>query len=174
MTTLILALVLGVVLGAGALALVDRVRRRRVAELETGAHATAARIVEEARKEGDTVRKEAQIHAKDLMIQTKADWERVARDQRHELQSLEKRILQKEEGIDRKIEVFAQRETELARRDDALRKQERATEERQSELTRLTDQVSQRLEHAAGMTRDEAKRTLLEQMTDEARHDAAR
>src|SRR5207245_644926 len=57
---------------------------------------------------------------------------------------------------------------------DALRKQERATEERQSELTRLTDQVSQRLEHAAGMTRDEAKRTLIEQMTDEARHDAAR
>ena len=67
MTTLILALVLGVVLGAGALALVDRVRRRRVAELETSAHATAARIVEEARKEGDAVRKEAQLHAKDLI-----------------------------------------------------------------------------------------------------------
>src|SRR3989454_9767608 len=174
MTTLIVSLVIGIVLGAGALGLVDRVRRRRVAALETGAHATAARIVEEARKEGDAVRKEAQLHATDLMIQAKADWEREARDQRHELQSLEKRILQKEEGIDRKIEVFTQRETELARRDDALRKQERATEERQSELTRLTDQVSQRLEHAAGMTRDEAKRTLIEQMTDEARHDAAR
>src|SRR5881409_569025 len=158
MTTLILALVLGVVLGAGALALVDRVRRRRVAELETSAHATAARIVEEARKEGDAVRKEAQLYAKDLMIQAKADWEREARDQRHELQALEKRILQKEEGIDRKIEAFAQRETE----------------ERQTEIGRLTDQVKQKLEQAAGMTRDEAKRTLIEQMTDEARHDAAR
>ncbi|TMA64056.1 MAG: ribonuclease Y [Deltaproteobacteria bacterium] len=174
MTTLILALVLGVVLGAGALALVDRVRRRRVAELETSAHATAARIVEEARKEGDAVRKEAQLHAKDLMIQAKADWEREARDQRHELQALEKRILQKEEGIDRKIEAFAQRETELARREDALRTQERLMEGRQTEITRLTDQVRQKLEQAAGMTRDEAKRTLVEQMTDEARHDAAR
>src|SRR5207253_8500926 len=174
MTTLILALVLGVVLGAGALALVDRVRRRRVAELETSAHATAARIVEEARKEGEAVRKEAQLHAKDVMIQAKADWEREARDQRHEMQTLEKRILQKEEGIDRKIEAFAQRESELAKRDDGLRKLERALEERQGEIGRLTEQVRQKLEEAAGMTRDEAKRTLLEQMTDEARHDAAR
>ena len=110
MTTLILALVIGIALGASAVGLVDRVRRRRVAELETGAHTTAARIVEEARKEGDVVRKEAQLHAKDLMIQAKADWEREAREQRHELQTLEKRILQKEEGIDRKIETFVQRE----------------------------------------------------------------
>ena len=48
MTTLILALVIGIALGASAVGLVDRVRRRRVAELETGAHTTAARIVEEA------------------------------------------------------------------------------------------------------------------------------
>src|SRR3989454_4907667 len=174
MTTLIVSLVIGIVVGAGALGLVDRMRRRRVAALETGAHATAARIVEEARKEGDAVRKEAQLHAKDVMIQAKADWEREARDQRHELQTLEKRILQKEEGIDRKIEALAQRESELAKRDDGLRKVERALEERQGEIGRLTEQVRQKLEEAAGMTRDEAKRTLLEQMTDEARHDAAR
>src|SRR5439155_13351646 len=173
-TTLILALLIGIALGAGVLALVDRLRRRRVAELETSAHATAARIVEEARKEGEAVRKEAQLHAKDVMIQAKADWEREARDQRHELQTVEKRILQKEEGIDRKIEAFAQREGELAKRDDGLRKLERALEERQGEIGRLTEQVRQKLEEAAGMTRDEAKRTLLEQMTDEARHDAAR
>src|SRR2546425_13049574 len=150
MTTLIAALVIGIVVGAGALGLVDRMRRRRVAALETGAHATAARIVEEARKEGDAVRKEAQLHATDLMIQAKADWEREARDQRHELQSLEKRILQKEEGIDRKIEAFAQRETELARRDDGLRKLERALEERQGEVGRLAEQVRQTLEKEYG------------------------
>src|SRR5437867_6123555 len=107
MTTLILALVLGIVVAAGAVGLVDRVRRRRVAELEKSAHATAARIVEEARKEGEAVRTEAQLHAKDLIIQAKAEWEREARDQRHELQALEKRVLLKEEGIDRKIEAFA-------------------------------------------------------------------
>src|SRR5437016_7495640 len=173
-TTLILALLIGIALGAGVLALVDRLRRRRVAELETSAHATAARIVEEARKEGEAVRKEAQLHAKDVMIQAKADWEREARDQRHELQTLEKRILQKEEGIDRKIEALAQRESELAKRDDGLRKLERALEERQGEIGRLIDSVREKLEQTAGMTRDEAKRTLMEQMLDEASHDAAR
>ena len=53
-TTLILALLIGIALGAGVLALVDRLRRRRVAELETSAHATAARIVEPVAKPSST------------------------------------------------------------------------------------------------------------------------
>src|SRR5436309_2517239 len=61
MTTLILALVIGIALGASAVGLVDRVRRRRVAELETGAHTTAARIAEEARH--DAARHIRQVEA---------------------------------------------------------------------------------------------------------------
>jgi ribonuclease Y len=174
MMNLIPALLIGLAVGAGAVWLFDRMRRQRLAELESTAHGTAARIVEEARKEGEAVRKEAQLHAKDVLIQAKAEWEREVRDQRRELQTVEKRILQKEEGIDQKLEAFAQRENDLAKRDEGLRQRERGIEERRGELDRLTDQVRQKLEEAAGMTRDEAKRTLLEQMTDEARHDAAR
>ncbi len=174
MTNVIAALAAGLVVGALAVWLIDGLRRRRVAELESSAHTTAARIVEEARKEGDTLRKEAEVHAKDVVIQAKAESEREAREQRRELQAVERRIAQKEEAIDQKIEAFAQRETELAKRDDALRQRERGLEERRGEIDRLTDAVRQRLEQAAGMTRDEAKRTLLEQMTEEARHDAAR
>src|SRR5437773_2958018 len=108
-------LLIGVFLGAGALWLVGRLRRRRLAELESRAHATAARIVEEARKEGDAIRKEAQSQAADLVSRAKADWEREARDHRSELIALEKRVAQKEESIERKIEVFGQREGELAK-----------------------------------------------------------
>src|SRR5204862_3104527 len=63
---------------------------------------------------------------------------------------------------------------ERGKRDDGLRKRERALGEGQGEIGRLTEQVRKKREEAAGMTRDEAKRTRLEQMTDEARHDAAR
>src|SRR5881628_75964 len=153
-------LLMGILLGAGALWLVGRLRRRRLAELESGAQATAARIVEEARKESDAIRKEAQSQAADLVGRAKADSEREARDHRSELIALEKRVAQKEESIDRKIEMFAQREGEL--------------EGRRAEYERLVDAVRQKLEQTAGLTREEAKKTLAEQMLDEARHDAAR
>src|SRR2546426_789703 len=167
-------LLIGVFLGEGALGLVGRPRRRRLAQLESRAHATAARIVEEARKEGDAIRKEAQSQAADLVSRAKADWEREARDHRGELLALEKRVAQKEESIERKIEVFAQREAELAKREDGFRQKEGALEGRRAEYERLIDSVREKLEQTAGMTRDEAKRTLIEQMLDEARHDAAR
>src|SRR5204862_6452935 len=63
---------------------------------------------------------------------------------------------------------------ERGKRDDGLRKRERALGEGQGEIGRLTEQVRKKREEAAGMTRDEAKRTRLEQMPDEARPDAAR
>jgi len=168
------AALVGIVLGVVVTWLVNRVRRQRLAELEAGARGTAARIVEEARKEADAVRREAQLQAKDLLIQARADWEREAREQHQELVAVERRVAQKEESIDRKLESFAQREGEIVKREDGLRQREREFEGRRAEYDRLVNAVRAQLEQTAGMTRDEAKRTLLEQMVDEARSDAAR
>src|SRR5438874_12387990 len=84
-------LLMGIFLGAGALWLVGRLRRRRLAELESGAHATAARIVEEARKEGDAIRKEAQSQSADTVSGGKGAREREAPDHRSALIAVEKR-----------------------------------------------------------------------------------
>jgi ribonuclease Y len=170
----VLLAIVAALLGVGVYAAADRVRRRRLGELESGAQATAARIVEEARKEGDTLRKEAQFQAKDALIQAKTEAEREVREQRRELATVEKRVAQKEEGLDRKLEGHEQREAELTKRDEAFHQRERVLEDRRAEYDRLVDSVRQELERTAGLTRDEAKRTLIEQMTDEARHDAAR
>jgi ribonucrease Y len=169
--TIVLAVVTA---GIIAVALWLLARHRRLGELETGAHATASRILEEARKEAEAIRREAQSQARELLVQAKADWEREARDQRHEIGAVERRIAQKEESIDRKIEGFAQREAELAKRDETLRERERSLEATRAEQERLLEAVRQRLEQVGGLTRDEAKRTLIDQMVEVARHDAAR
>src|SRR5205807_9111412 len=114
-TTILLALI-AVAVVAGAIWLYGR--HRRLGQLETGAQATAARILEEARKEAEAIRKEAQTQARDVIVQAKADWEKEARGQRQEIGAVEQRIAQKEESIDRKIEGFAQREAELTKRED--------------------------------------------------------
>src|SRR5207247_6153624 len=169
-----MVLLLGIGPGAGAVLPGGRRRRRRPGERESGAQATAVRIGEEAREEGDAIRKEARSQVADLVGRAKVDAERQERDQRSELIALEKRVAQKEESLDRKIEMFAQREAGLGKREDGLGEKEGALEGGRAECERLVDAVRQRLEQTAGMTRDEAKKTLVEQMQDEARHDAAR
>jgi ribonucrease Y len=174
MDVTILLLPVGVAVGAVLVWFAGRLQRSRAAEVEKGAQTTAARIVEEARKEAEALRREGQVQAKDVVVQAKADSEREAREQRQEIAAVERRITQKEENIDRKIEAFAQRETELAKREEGFRDRERLLDERRGEYDRMVDSVRAKLEQVAGMTRDEAKRTLVEQMTDEARSDAAR
>jgi ribonuclease Y len=170
----VLCVLAGLMLGAGAYWLLDRARRQRITALEKGSAATAGRIVEEARKEAETLKKEAQSQAQDLLRQAKGSWEREASEQRGELAAAEKRIAQKERSLDQRSTDFGAKEGELAKRDDEVRRRERDLEGRRTEYDQMLNAVREKLEQTAGMTRDEAKRTLVEQMTDEARHDAAR
>jgi ribonucrease Y len=108
------------------------------------------------------------------VIQAKAEAEREAREQRRELTALEKRVAQKEESLDHRGEALQIRESDLASRDEAFKEKERVLEGRRSEAAALVDQVRQKLEQTAGLTREEARRELVEQMTEEARGEAAK
>ena len=61
--TLVLGVLVGLALGALAVALIDRARRMRAASAQAATQETAARIVEEARKEAGTLRTEAELRA---------------------------------------------------------------------------------------------------------------
>src|SRR5262249_26500898 len=58
--------------------------------------------------------------------------------------------------------------------ENAVKQREQSIKDRQAEYQALVDGVRKKLEETAGMTRDEAKKSLIDQMTDEARHDAAK
>lgn len=148
-------------------------RKRRQIEWEL-ARSTAARILEEAKKEASAVKKEAEIQAKDGMLQAKLDFEKEVRETRRELQSLEHRLLSREESLDKRVEAVERREAELGKREAAVNAREKSAEEKASECARLADQARRQLEQAAGMTREEAKRNLVEQMVEEAKHESAK
>lgn len=148
-------------------------RRQRELQLET-AKSTAARIVEEAKKEAAAIKKEAEIQAKDSLLQARLDFEKEVREARRELQTLEKRLVAREENLDRRAETVAGREADLARREAAVKMKETALEERHVECERLADEARRQLEAAASMTREEAKRALMEQMVEEAKHESAK
>jgi ribonuclease Y len=149
-----------------------RSRQRRI-QVEL-AQTTAARIIEEAKKEANTIKKEAEIQSRDGLLQAKTDFEKELRETRRELQGLEKRLMNKEEGLDKRVEMAEKREGEVAKREMSVKARERAVEEKTTECDRLVDEARRQLEEVAGLTREEAKKSLIDQMVEEASHASAK
>jgi ribonuclease Y len=147
--------------------------RQRQAEAEVAKN-TAARILEEARKDANAIKKEAEIQAKDSVLQERMEFEREVRETRRELQNQEKRLIGKEEGIDKRVESIDRREGELNKRDGALKLKDKIIEDKIAEAERHVGEARKQLEQVAGMTREEAKKSLIDQMVEEAKHDSSK
>jgi len=149
-----------------------RSRQQRV-RIELAKNA-AARIIEEAKKDATTIKKEAELQAKDSILKERLDFEKEVRETRRELQNQEKRLIGKEEAIDKRIESIEKRENELGRREVSVKSREKTIEEKGAECDRQVDEARRQLEQVAGMTREEAKRSLIDQMVEEAKHESAK
>ena len=149
-----------------------RSRQQRV-QIELAKNA-AARIIEEAKKDATTIKKEAELQAKDSILKERLDFEKEVRETRRELQSQEKRLIGKEEAIDKRIDSIEKRENELGRRDASVKSREKTIEEKAAQCDRQVDEARRQLEQVAGMTREEAKRSLIDQMVEEAKHESAK
>ena len=149
-------------------------RGRAAGSRLANAEQEAARIVESAKKEAETLRKEASVEAKDVVFQAKSDWEEESREMRGELLALEKRLVQKEENLDRKSAQIDERDEEVVRREQSLRDREKNLQQKTEEAETLVVEHRATLERISGMTAEDAKRHLMDNMISEARHDAAK
>jgi len=149
--------------------------RQRIEAIDSQASAgEAQRILEEAKTRSELLVKEGELKAKDLVVGARAEAEREQRERRRELAALETKLLAREETFEKRQEAFERREVELNRRDQTVRNREKAIGDKEAEHQALIDEARSRLEAVAGLTREEAKRTLIEEMVGQARHEAAR
>ena len=119
----------------------------------------ARSIIDEALKTAETKKREALLEAKEESLRTKNELEKETKERRAELQKYEKRVLSKEEAIDRKAE-YTNKEAEL-------RKKEKKVDE-------LHAQGVQELERISGLTCEQAKDYLLKAVEDEVKIDTAK
>jgi ribonuclease Y len=147
-------------------------RRARLAR--SAAEQTASRILEEAKKDARAARKEADVRARETLVQAKAQAEDAAQARRKELEEIERRLQTKEENIDRKAERIDRQTAEVARSLEDLGRKQKTLDEQTEKYLHLVDEVRGQLERVAGFTRDEACRTLTEQMVEEAKLQAAK
>lgn len=162
MTTTIyvlLALVVGAALGFVLNRVVIKGRTARAAE-------DAGRLVQEAERQAETLKKEALVEAKDQIFHMKQEADVEAKERRKEITALETRIGQREESIDRRAESLDKREHQLSSVQGQIAKREKDLEE-------MIEDERDRLEHLAGMTGEEAKAVLMSRIEDDVKHEAA-
>ena len=133
----------------------------------------AKKLTETAKSEADKIRHEAELHAKDLLLKLRTEFEKETRDRRQELVILEKRLIQKEENLDRKVDVLDRKEKDVERRGNSLVDKEKLYATKEREIEKVLQEEKEKLQNISGMTRDEAKQLLLRKLEDEVKQEAA-
>ena len=130
------------------------------------AEVEAARIMEEATKNTDAIRKEAILEAKDEAYKIRNEAEAEVKERRAEQQRSEKRLIQKEEALDRKTEALEQKELNM-------QKTEAQIEKIKADVEDLYAKQSAELERMANLTAEEAREQLLNKVEEEIQHETA-
>jgi ribonucrease Y len=149
------------------------VLRRSGRRIVAQARRQATRVLEEADQASAARQREAEIQAKEKLLQARSEFERASRQRRSELETLERRLTQKEDSLDKRADDLARRERDTAQLERELVGREKSLERRQGELDAAIAEERSKLEHVAGLTAQQAKDELLRVMELDARNDAA-
>ena len=124
-------------------------------------------IIDEALKTAETKKREALLEAKEESLKTKNELEKETKERRAELQRYEKRVLSKEENVEKKADALEKKEADLVRRENVLSK-------RTAEVEAQYEQGIQELERISGLTSEQAKEYLLKSVEEDVKHDTAK
>ena len=142
-------------------------KAKKDAEVVGTAEDRARSIIDEALKTAETKKREALLEVKEESLRTKNELEKETKERRSELQKYERRVLSKEESVDKKADAVEKREAECTAKVAELQKREKKVEE-------LEQKGVQELERISGLTSDQAKDELLRSVEDDVKVDVAR
>ena len=123
-------------------------------------------MIADAKRQAETMRKEAVLEAKDQALKLKQEAEAENKERMKEVRAAENRVSQREESLDRRVESLDAREHQISSLQGQIERRER-------DVAQVEQEASQRLERIAGMTPEEAKNELLTSLKDEVAHESA-
>ena len=150
------------------------VKGRMLARKMKDAEGEAAKIREEAQRHSETLLKEADLEVKDKLFKMKSDFDAETKETRVELNNREKRLLQKEENIDRKAEQLEKRENDIVRLEKDIAHRTERIETDEKKFHDLIEEQKRQLEKISGLTAEQAKELLIRAMENEARYEGAK
>jgi ribonuclease Y len=133
----------------------------------------AKKIIADAERDANAMAREKLLEVKDEWYKKKQEFDAESNQRRNKLQQYEKQLENREENIDRKVELLNKKEREIHQLHREVEEKSKSIEIKQADLQKLIEEENVRLERASGMSRDEAKRTLMENLINTAKTEAA-
>lgn len=167
MTPIISAILAAVIVAPITWLLAVTYRKKNYESKIGSAEEKSREIIDEALKAAETKKKEALLEAKEENLKARNELEKETKERRAELQRYERRVLSKEENLDKKTESIERKEASLASKEENLRK-------KTAEVEELFAKELAELEKISGLTSEQAKDFLLKSVEEDVKHDTAK
>ena len=168
MGSVIIAVVITLLVTAVVVYFVTTAYYKKVTEAKIGnADEKAREIIDEAVKTAETKKREAMLEAKEESIRVKNDLDKEVKERRAEIGRSERRIVQKEENLDKKLEAIEKREAGFAAKEEEINRQK-------AQVAKLNEERVKELERISGLTSEQAKYYLLKTVEEDVKIDTAK
>ena len=164
----VIAVVVAIAVTAIVVYFVTSAYHKKVTEAKIGnAEEKAREIIDEAVKTAETKKREAMLEAKEESIRVKNDLDKEVKERRAEIQRSERRVVQKDENLYKKLESIERREAGFAAKEEEINKQK-------AQVAKLNEERLQELERISGLTSEQAKEYLLKTVEEDVKLDTAK
>ena len=168
MLQIVIAVVITLIVTAVLTYFITTAYHKNVANAKIGnAEDRAREIIDEAVKTAETKKREAMLEAKEESIRVKNDLDKEVKERRAEIQRSVRRVVQKEENLDKKLESIERREAGFAAKEEEINKQK-------AQIAKLNEERLQELERISGLTSEQAKEYLLKTVEEDVKLDTAK
>jgi len=170
---ILLGILIGVIAGGILVFIIQNsLLKKKSEQLLTDAEAQSKKILKDAEHEGETVKKEKILQAKERFLKLKEEHEDVIKDRERKVQANEDRVKTKEKTLSQKTEEVARREKEIEKTQLDYDQKIAAVELKHQELDKTQQKRVAELSRISGMSVEEAKNHMMEALIDEARTQA--
>ncbi len=139
----------------------------------TAAAEKSEQIIQDAKKEAGNLKREKLLEVKDEWYKKKIEFDTEVNQKKQKLSNLEKQIQQREENSEKKFDLVLQKEKELRKLEKQLQDLKVNLDEKSIEIKKLEVEQNDKLEKISGLTSEEAKKMLAENMVNQAKIDAS-
>jgi ribonuclease Y len=149
------------------------VNKRRGARALLKAREEARQMLNQAKTEAETITRKAALESKEKFLNLEADFDRQTRDRRKKINEMERRLVNKEENLDRRFQALERKERDFSGKERRVYQREKDLDLQEEKVTGLIKNQMEELERISGLTQEEARGQLIKKIEDEAKLEAA-
>ncbi len=169
--TIIVGAVGGLIVGViGGIIYMNAVAKKSLTSAQSSAH----KLLEDAQSQAKSIKREAEVSAKELELKARLASEKEQQEKQKEVAALEKRLMSREENLEKKFDMLDEKESALKKQEQSALDKKKYVDALEKKVQDMVEEARQSLEKTAGISQEEAKKQLIDSLIDDAKLDAAK